>query len=62
MKIFKPVTKLTEDQDLEEIYFDLSLVINKDNHIRVVDNSQEDYHDFLDCNTLQVTKVKIPIL
>ncbi len=52
---------LTEDGDLDSIFFDATLIVSNDNEIVVVDNLQHDYHDFIDGNTLTIKKVKIEL-
>ena len=42
-------------------YFDLTLVIDKDNKLQVVDNSVKDANDLIDMNTLVVKQVKVNI-
>jgi hypothetical protein len=56
----KPVI-IAHELQVQEIFFDLTLIVNKQNEITVVDNSIEDYKDFLDCNTLIMKKVKVEI-
>ena len=52
---------LTEDGDLDSIFFDATLIVSNDNEIVVVDNLQNDYHDFIDGNTLTIKKIKIEL-
>jgi hypothetical protein len=52
---------LTEDGDLDNIFFDATLIVSNDNEIVVVDNLQNDYHDFIDANTLTIKKIKIEV-
>jgi hypothetical protein len=53
---------MTEDgQDVEDINFDISLIIDRDNKLVVIDNRATDVHDMIDCNTLVVKQVKISI-
>ena len=54
-------TILTEDGDLDSVFFDATLIISNDNEIVVVDNLQNDYHDFIDANTLTIKKIKIEV-
>ena len=54
-------TILTEDGDLDSVFFDATLIVSKDNEIVVVDNLQNDYHDFIDNNTLTIKKIKIEL-
>lgn len=64
MQKFNPVqvtVKTEEGEQLVEVYFDVTLIVQQDNTIKTVDNSVEDYHDFVDCNTLCIHKTKIPI-
>jgi len=53
----KPVSK-TENGEVD-VYFDLTLVVNKNNELFVVDNSQHDWKDCVDCSTLTVEHIKI---
>ena len=48
-------------EELEDIFFDVTLIVDKDNNLVVVDNSKSDWHDFVDTNTLTTKKVKIDI-
>tara|TARA_R110001606_G_scaffold118013_2_gene248136 strand:+ start:1072 stop:1293 length:222 start_codon:yes stop_codon:yes gene_type:complete len=48
-------------QDVTEIYFDLTLIVSNDNKITVVDNNQDDYHNWLNSSTLTCQQVKIQI-
>jgi len=54
-------TVLTEDGDLDSVFFDATLIVSNDNEIVVVDNLQNDYHDFIDANTLTIKKIKIEL-
>tara|TARA_R110000772_G_scaffold57747_1_gene130626 strand:- start:3291 stop:3479 length:189 start_codon:yes stop_codon:yes gene_type:complete len=54
-------TILTEDGDLDSVFFDATLIVSNDNEIVVVDNLQNDYHDFIDANTLTIKKIKIEV-
>ena len=45
-------------EDVKEVYFDLTLIINKDNEPTIIDNSVDDWKDFVDCSTAVVKQVK----
>lgn len=53
--------EITSKGEVEEIYFDVTLIVDKQNGLRVIDNTQEDWHDFIDCDTLTCQKVKIQV-
>ena len=55
-----PLEDVVDDQ-LIDTYFDITIIIDKDNNAQLIDNSQVDYKDFVDCNTLKVTHLKISI-
>jgi hypothetical protein len=62
-----PVTEVspkivTSQVEVENIFFDLTLIVNVDNQIIVVDNTKVDYKDFIDCSTLATKFVKIQVL
>lgn len=61
MAKLKPISITSKAGELEDIYFDVSIIIDKDNKAVLIDNSQEDWRDFVDCNTLKVEKIKISI-
>lgn len=44
-----------------EIYFDVTLIVDQDNNMKIIDNTKSSYHDFLDCNTLAFKKVKVQV-
>tara|TARA_B100000768_G_C11211470_1_gene346211 strand:+ start:266 stop:487 length:222 start_codon:yes stop_codon:yes gene_type:complete len=48
-------------EDVTEIYFDLTLIVDTKNNVTVIDNSKNDYHDWIDCNTLTYQQVKIQV-
>jgi len=56
----EPITVLTEE-NIENIYFDLSIIVDKENNAILVDNKQHDWKDFVDCNTLVVKDIKIDL-
>jgi len=56
----KPKVVLSKDnEDVDTVLFSLTLVIDKDNKLVVVDDSQHDWKDAVDCNTLVIKHVKI---
>ena len=61
-KTVVPVTRTSADgEEVETIFFDLTVMIDKKNEARIIDNSQEDHKDYIDCDTLTVKEVKIEI-
>jgi len=54
-----PITKRTKSGDVENVYFDITILISNDNKATIVDNSQEDWRDYADCNTLKSYQLKI---
>ena len=54
-----PKVYVDAQEDLIDVCFDLTLIVSKDNVVTVVDNTQQDYHDLIDSNTLTIKKVKI---
>ena len=56
-----PVVETTSTGVISSVHFDLTLIVDKENNLVVVDNSQDDCTPFLDCNTLVVKNIKIEI-
>jgi hypothetical protein len=56
------VTKMSKTkcgiENIADVYFDLTLIINRDNEPTIVDNSVDDWRDFVDCSTALVKKIK----
>lgn len=42
MAKLKPVSKISKEGDLEDIFFDITVIIDKDNKAVIIDNSQQD--------------------
>tara|TARA_R110001599_G_scaffold15757_6_gene65404 strand:- start:4174 stop:4359 length:186 start_codon:yes stop_codon:yes gene_type:complete len=61
MMILKPKVVSTDDGDLKDLYFDLTLIISNNNELLVIDNSVQDWKDYVDCNTLLVKHHKLRI-
>ena len=59
--LVKPIVDSAKGGDVVSVHFDLTLVITKQNQLFAVDNSVDDYTDFVDCNTLIVKQIKIEI-
>lgn len=59
--IIVPVEKVDESGELEDIYFDVTILIDKDNYLTIVDNSQFDWREFVDGNTLTTKRVKLSV-
>jgi len=55
-----PVVKC-ESKDVASVYFDITVLVNKDNRVNVIDNQQYDWKDFVDGDTLAMKQVKIEI-
>lgn len=46
-------------KDIVDVYFDLTLIINEDNEAILIDNSVEDWKDFVDCSTVIAKQIKV---
>jgi hypothetical protein len=57
----KPVEKLCCN-DVESIYFDLTIVADKDNNITIIDNQEVNWVDLVDGDTTVVKHVKAYIV
>ena len=57
-----PQTVTTIGGDVEDVFFDVVLIIDKDNNLTVVDESVEDWRPLADSNTLAVKLVRISIV
>ena len=56
-----PVTVESKCGDIVSVHFDITLVVSKDNQIIVVDNTQQDAKEIVDCNTLLMQEFKLEI-
>jgi hypothetical protein len=56
-----PVVKKAENGDLDDVYFDVVLIISKDNELQVIDASENDYTDFCDGNTLLIKAIQLRV-
>ena len=56
-----PQSKISPGGELEDVFFDLILIVDKDNNLTVIDDSQEDWKPLADSNTLAVKLVRISI-
>lgn len=52
---------LVTDRAAKEKYYDVTIIIDKDSNALLIDNSDIDYKDFVDCNTLKIETLKIII-
>ncbi|MDB4343511.1 hypothetical protein OAA15_00660 [bacterium] len=57
MKV-NPQPVFTETGDLDNIHLDLTLILDKNNNLTIVDNTELDWHDYVDCNTQFVKHIK----
>lgn len=57
MKV-NPQPVFTETGDLDNVHLDLTLILDKDNNLVVVDNTKNDWKDLVDCNTQFVQHIK----
>ena len=58
LKFSKPKQKLNIIQEPENPHMSVTLIVNKQQELTVIDNSVDDWRDFADCNTLIVKKVE----
>jgi len=61
MKV-NPVERISSEGDLEDVSFKLTLIIDKDNNLKVIDNTQEDWREYVDGNTLTIKDIEMSIL
>lgn len=57
MKV-NPQPVITETGDLDNIHLDLTLILDKNNNLTVVDNTELDWKDYIDCDTQFVKHIK----
>ena len=57
-KKLKPVI-VAHELRIQEIYYDVSILISKSGEAQLIDNSVEDYKDYVDCDTAQIKHIKI---
>ena len=57
----EPFVLETEEGDVEDVYFDLTLIVDRQNNLQVVDNRKKDWTDFVDSNTLLAKQVKLSV-
>jgi hypothetical protein len=55
-----PIEITSKDKDLQEITFQVALIVSKDNILQVIDTSKHDWKDYVDCDTLTVKEITIP--
>lgn len=58
MELKKIVEKSSKGHVIDT-YFSVSLIVNKNNELTVIDNSQTDWKDYVDSNTQLVETVKL---
>ena len=56
-----PIEIISKDKDLQEITFHVALIVSKDNILQVIDTSKHDWKEYVDCDTLTIKEVIIPI-
>lgn len=61
LKKLKLTVKESEDKcDVEDVYFALTLVVDKDNNLRIYNTEEDgDWREDVDCNTLIVKDIKL---
>lgn len=61
MKLTPTVLK-TKDNDLDSVFFEVTLMVSKNNELIVIDNVAQDYRDFVDSDILAIKEnVRIPL-
>ena len=58
--ILKPHTKTTK-QGHGDVFFSVTLIVDRMNNCVIIDNHKEDWHDFVDANTIITKKVKLSL-
>lgn len=54
-----PVVLKSKDNDLDNVFFDVTLIVDKQNKLIVVDNAINDWRDFTDANTILIKEIKL---
>ncbi len=57
MKV-NPQPVFTETGDLDNIHLDLTLILDKNNNLTIVDNTELDWKDYVDCATQFIKHIK----
>ncbi len=57
MKV-NPQIVITETGDLDNVHLDLTLLLDKDNNLIVIDNTDVDWKDYVDTKTQFVKHIK----
>jgi ethanolamine utilization protein EutA (predicted chaperonin) len=57
MKV-NPQIVITETGDLDNVHLDLTLLLDKDNNLIVIDNTEVDWKDYIDTKTQFVKHIK----
>tara|TARA_R110000868_G_scaffold214608_1_gene464684 strand:- start:778 stop:999 length:222 start_codon:yes stop_codon:yes gene_type:complete len=57
MKV-NPQIVITETGDLDNVHLDLTLLLDKDNNLIVIDNTEDDWKDYVDTKTQFVKHIK----
>jgi len=57
MKV-NPQIVITETGDLDNVHLDLTLLLDKDNNLIVIDNTEVDWKDYVDTKTQFVKHIK----
>lgn len=52
---------VVKDGEVQEIFFSVTVLIDKDDNAQIVDNHTTDYHDFIDTNTIVIRTMILPI-
>lgn len=50
---------LENNGDVEDVFFNIDIVVDNQNNLMVMDRTKEDVNDFIDCNTLIVKNIKL---
>ena len=60
--IVKPIVESNKkDGDVVSVHFDITLIITKQNEMFAIDNSEQDYKEYVDDNTLIVKQLKLEV-
>jgi len=51
----KPHTKA----DSFDVFFSVTIIVDRNNNAIIIDNHKEDWHDFIDANTLLTKTIKL---
>ena len=56
-----PVDEYDYLSDIESVGYDLTLIVDRDNNLQVIDNTIENAKDFVDCGTIIYKQIYLEV-